>query len=284
VFFKLFNAGKVFSRIYAFAYVLTSLVFSVSTYLMVRDSGILYYELGVSRTDRYHICCRRVFGFSRSYCHRAAFLLYPLIFVSQPRSHEYYLALYLGLLAGFTGVLYTGDLFNMFVMMEVTLVSTYGLVALAGSKQSYKSAFDDVMIAGAGGLLFFAGAVLTYFATGTLSLGHMGLIEQGFNTCFKGLSEKSVEALQILSLLLFWGLVVDEALVPPHIWLPPAYSSAGPVAASLLAGDSEGVAYYVLARIVYTVLNGLNPILEYSLRILGTASILVGGGRGSLIL
>ncbi|ADG91295.1 NADH dehydrogenase (quinone) [Thermosphaera aggregans DSM 11486] len=278
VFFKLLNAGKVFSRIYAFAYVLTSLVFSVSTYLMVRDSGILYYELGgfpppigiTYVVDEFS-------AFLGVIVTGLALLLYPLIFVLQPRSDEYYLALYLGLLAGFTGVLYTGDLFNMFVMMEVMLVSTYGLVALAGSKQSYKSAFDYAMIAGVGGLLFFAGAVLIYFATGTLSLGHMGLIEQGFNTCFKGLSEKPVEALQILSLLLFWGLVVDEALVPLHFWLPPAYSSAGPVTASLLAGASEGVAYYALARIVYTVLNGLNPILEYSLRILGTASILVGG-------
>ncbi|QOR94875.1 hydantoin racemase [Thermosphaera chiliense] len=278
VFFKVFKAGKVFSRIYAFAYVFASLIFSLLTYLSVKDSGILYYELGgfpppigiTYVVDEFS-------AFLAVIATGLGLLLYPLIPVLQPQSDEYYLALYLGLLAGFTGVLYTGDLFNMFVMMEVMLVSTYGLVALGGSKQSYRSAFDYAMVAGVGGLLFFMGAVLIYFATGTLNIGHMGLIEQGFAACGRGLSQNPVEALQTLSLLLFWGLVVDEALVPLHFWLPPAYSSTGPVTASLLAGVSEGVAYYALTRIVYTVLNGLNPVLEYSLRILGIASIIVGG-------
>jgi len=169
-----------------------------------------------------------------------ALFLYPLIPVFHSGADEYYLALYIGLVAGFTGVLYTGDLFNMFVMMEVALLSTYGLVALGGSKQSYKSAFDYAMVAGVGGLVFFMGAVLIYFATGTLNLGHMGLVMQGVATCFKGVSPTPTNALRVLVLFLFWGLVVDEALAPLHFWLPPAYSSAGPVAASLLAGASEG--------------------------------------------
>ncbi|WP_448579231.1 complex I subunit 5 family protein [Thermosphaera sp.] len=278
LFFKLVKAGRVFSRIYAFAYVFASFIFSLITYSMVKSSGILYYELGgfpppVGITyvlDEFSALLAVI-------ATGLGLFMYPLIPVLQPESDEYYLALYLGLLAGFTGVLYTGDLFNMFVMMEVMLVSTYGLVALGGFKQSYRSAFDYAMVAGVGGLVFFTGAVLIYFATGTLNIGHMGLINQGFTACNRGLSQNPVEALQILSLLLFWGLVVDEALAPLHFWLPPAYSSTGPVTASLLAGVSEGVAYYALVRIVYTVLNGLNPVLEYSLRILGIASIIVGG-------
>ncbi|MCC6033422.1 MAG: hydantoin racemase [Desulfurococcaceae archaeon] len=278
VFFKVAKARIIFARVYALVYLVLSFALSVSTYFTVRSSGIVYYELGgfpppigiTYVVDEFS-------AFLGVIVTGLALFLYPLIPVFHSGADEYYLALYIGLVAGFTGVLYTGDLFNMFVMMEVALLSTYGLVALGGSKQSYKSAFDYAMVAGVGGLVFFMGAVLIYFATGTLNLGHMGLVMQGVATCFKGVSPTPTNALRVLVLFLFWGLVVDEALAPLHFWLPPAYSSAGPVAASLLAGASEGVAYYALARIVYTVLGGLNPILEYSLRILGIASIIVGG-------
>ncbi|MEM2018888.1 MAG: proton-conducting transporter membrane subunit, partial [Zestosphaera sp.] len=170
--------------------------------------------------------------------------LYPLLNVFKTKVDEYFLALYLGLESGLLGIIFTGDLFNMFVMIEVTLVSSYGLIAMSKTKRAYTAVFRYVMTAGVGGLIFFTGVVLTYFAAGTLNIGYLAAVIDGVNTGYSGYLASPSAALAVLFTLLFWGLMVDEALAPLHFWLPGAYSSAHPVISSLLAGASEGAAYY----------------------------------------
>lgn len=204
-------------------------------------------------------------------------VLYPLLFVFRTSADEYFLALYLGLESGLLGILYTGDIFNMFVMMELMLVAAYGLIALSRRIDAYISVFRYMMVAGVGGVVFFTGAVLTYFATGTLNIGHLAAILEGVDTGYAGYSANSVTSFLMLSTLFFWGLMIDEALAPFHFWLPEAYSASHPVVASLLAGASEGVAYYALIRIFYTVVGGFPPTITYALKIFGTLTVLVGG-------
>lgn len=203
--------------------------------------------------------------------------LYPLLNVFKTKVDEYFLALYLGLESGLLGIIFTGDLFNMFVMIEVTLVSSYGLIAMSKTKRAYTAVFRYVMTAGVGGLIFFTGVVLTYFAAGTLNIGYLAAVIDGVNTGYSGYLASPSAALAVLFTLLFWGLMVDEALAPLHFWLPGAYSSAHPVISSLLAGASEGAAYYALMRVFYTVLNGFPDIVANALRALGVLTIIVGG-------
>ncbi|MEM4655166.1 MAG: proton-conducting transporter membrane subunit [Thermosphaera sp.] len=202
---------------------------------------------------------------------------FPLTRVFRIGVDEYFLALYLGLESGLLGIVLTGDLFNMFVMMEVMLVSAYGLIAMPRTGRAFIAVFKYIIVAGAGGLIFFAGVVLVYFATGTLNIGHLAAVFNGVETGYSGYSLNPSLAITGFFIILFWGLVIDEALVPLHFWLPGAYSSAHPVVSSLLAGASEGVAYYALMRIFYTVSNGFPEPVSNALKTLGILTILVGG-------
>lgn len=278
VFFKVFKVNSLITRFYVSLYLVFSFIASLLIYNLVENQGVVYYTIGGFQPP---IGITYVVdGFSGLIglvISGLALFLYLLFSIFPRGVDEYYLALYLGLVAGLLGVIYTGDLFNMFVMLEVALISSYGLIALGSHKESYKAVFDYIMIAGVGGILFFLGVGLIYFAAGTVNIGQLGLIQLGIDTGYRGLVENPGRYLPILAIILFWSLAIDEALAPLHFWLPPAYSSINPVTASLLAGVAEGVSYYALARIIYTVLGGLTPVLEYSLRILGILTILVGG-------
>ena len=278
IFFKVFRVKQIYSAIYTLFFLALATIFSAIVYVDATSSRLLYYFLGgfpppigiTYAVDEFS-------SFIAFLTTLLALALFPLTLIFSESVDEYTMASYLGLLAGFTGILYTGDLFNMFVMLEVTLISTYSLMVLTGSRNSYKAVFNYMIVASVSSLFFFMGVVLIYFATSTVNIGHLGLILSGLSTSYRGYTANIATAMTIFVSMLMWSLVVDEALTPLHFWLPPAYSSINPAVASLLAGVSEGIAYYALLRIVYTVLNGLGPAIEYTLRVLGMTTIVVGG-------
>lgn len=278
VLLKTFKGSFTLIRFYVLIYLVGSFLMTLITHLKTIEGGVLYYTVGGFPPPLGITYVSDKLSSSLALLVSSFFLvLYPLLFTFKLSVDEYFLALYLGLEAGFLGVLYTGDLFNMFVMIEVILIATYGLIALSRTSESYVSVLRYIFVAGLGGIVFFAGVVLIYFATGTLNIAHLAKIFDGVETGYTGYSPSPGKSILILSVLLFWGLMIDEALAPLHFWLPGAYSSSHPVIASLLAGASEGVAYYALIRIFYTIMDGFPLTTQYALRILGILTVMVGG-------
>lgn len=278
VLLKSMGFPKAASRAYASLYLAMALAASVLIYMGTGDRGVLAYPLGgfpppigiLYAVDR----LSALLGVLIS----ALFLaMYPLLSLFNIKIDEYLLALYLGLEAGMLGIVYTGDIFNMFVMMEVMLISSYGLIALARNVNAYLATFRYMIVGGAGGLLFFVGAVLIYFSAGSLNIGHLGAIFDGVSAGYAGQAANARSAILLFMALLFWGLAIDEALAPFHFWLPSAYSSANPVVASLLAGLGEGVAFYALMRLAYTIAGDMPAPIALFLGALGAITILVGG-------
>ncbi|MEO3993198.1 MAG: proton-conducting transporter membrane subunit [Desulfurococcaceae archaeon TW002] len=247
-------------------------------FLEAKNDGILVYPLGGFPPPLGILYVVDLFSATMGLFITSFFLiLYLLLFFVVEDVNEYFLALYLGLEAGLLGITYTGDLFNMFVMMEVTLISSYGLIAFSKKANAYLATFRYVMIGGAGGLLFFAGVTLIYFAAGSLNIGQLGAVFDGISIGYVGQSAYASTAILLYLVLLFWGLAIDEALAPFHFWLPGAYSSANPVVASLLAGIGEGVAFYALMRISFTIVGYVPGSIMLFLVVLGVLTILVGG-------
>lgn len=278
VLLKSLGAPRAASRAYAALYLALSFAAAVLVYAGARERGVLAYPLGGFPPPIGILYVVDGLSALLGVLITALFLaLYPLLPSFNIKVDEYFLALYLGLEAGMLGIAYTGDIFNMFVMMEVMLISAYGLIAMARNAGAYLATFRYMIVGGAGGLLFFAGAVLIYFAAGSLNIGHLGAMFDGVNAGYAGQAADARAAILLFMSLLFWGLAIDEALAPFHFWLPSAYSSASPVVASLLAGLGEGVAFYALMRIAYTITGHMPAPLGLFLGALGAITILVGG-------
>jgi multicomponent Na+:H+ antiporter subunit D len=147
------------------------------------------------------------------------------------------------LLSGLMGVVLTGDLFHLFVFIEIYALATYPLVSLGGTKGVF-AALRYLLLGTIGSGLYLLGVGFLYFSTGTLTMADTAaaLPAIGDNPAVLG-------ALALIVL----GLGLKMALFPLHVWLPDAHSAAPPGVAALLAAVQVKVGAYALVRIIFDV-------------------------------
>jgi multicomponent Na+:H+ antiporter subunit D len=152
-------------------------------------------------------------------------------------------ALVLLLLTGLMGVVLSGDLFHLFVFIEIFALATYPLVALGGDRGAL-AALRYLLLGTIGSGLYLLGVGFVYFSTGTLNMADAAVR-------LAPLADNPA-TLGALGLIVI-GLGLKMALFPLHVWLPDAHSSAPPGVAALLAAVQVKAGAYALIRIVHGV-------------------------------
>jgi len=174
------------------------------------------------------------------------------------------------LISALTGMVMAGDLFNLFVFLEVASLSAYALVAVAGGR-AMLSSFRYLMLGTIGASFYLLGVGYLYAATGTLNMGDLSLRLAPI-----------LQSRAVLSGFVFVmiGLAIKMALVPLHGWLPDAYAYAPEPISPLIAALMTKVALYALVRITFWVLGidtifGNIPFMVY-MGWIGAIATLVG--------
>lgn len=152
-------------------------------------------------------------------------------------------AIVLLLLAGLLGVAVAGDLFNLFVSLEIYSIASYALIALGGPAAAVAS-YRYLLIGTVGSSLYLLGVGFIYFTTGTLGM-------ESVTPALAGLVGSPTTA--AATALIVMGLGTKMAVFPLHVWLPDAHSHAPPAVAALLAAVQVKVAAYALVRILLDV-------------------------------
>ncbi len=152
-----------------------------------------------------------------------------------------YYALAMLALLGFNGMIMTGDLFNLYVFLEISSLASYALLAI-GSKAAPFSAFRYLIIGTGGGTLYLLGIGFLYTVTGTLNIIDMASMLPVYAT------NSSVVAAMVLMVV---GIGVKAALFPMHGWLPDAYTHAATSSTTLIAPIGTKVAAYILFRVIF---------------------------------
>ena len=163
-----------------------------------------------------------------------------------------YYTLILLLVSGMTGIIFAGDLFNIFVFLEVSALSGYALVGVAGGK-ALMSAFRYLILGTFGASLYLLGVGYFYAATGTLNMADLGQRIPELMT-----SKAVVGGL----IFMFIGLGIKMALIPLHGWLPDAYTHAPEAISPFLASLVTKVALLAWIRIMFWVV-GANAEIEH---------------------
>ncbi|HEC77757.1 MAG TPA: NADH/ubiquinone/plastoquinone (complex I) [candidate division WOR-3 bacterium] len=173
---------------------------------------------------------------------------------------------------GMMGIAVTGDLFNMFVFLEIAAISSYALVAFGVDAEELEASFKYIVMGEIGGLTFLLAIALIYAKTSTLNLADIS---------------NSLQAIRgttffwtVLTLFLF-AFSIKAALVPFHSWLPDAHPAAPAPISSLLSGIFIKVlGIYTTARIVFNVFGltrASDPVFFNILIALGLLSIAFAG-------
>ena len=165
------------------------------------------------------------------------FLLWPA--EKSTRQH----VLLLLLTASSVGMVLSGDLFNLYVFYELVAVSTFGLVAVSGSRASATVSFRYLLLSGLGSVLILSGIALLYHHAGTLNLAH--LAQQ------IGSGTRSLPLLSFLLMLLGFG--VKAELFGMNGWVPEVYGVISPRLSALLAGVISKLALLVIVRVLLLI-------------------------------
>lgn len=163
--------------------------------------------------------------------------------IEAPRQPLFY-AGWLLVLAGLSGIVVTGDAFNIFVFMEISSLATYMLVAGGPDRRALTAVFKYLIMGTVGATFYLIGVGLIYMMTGTLNLADM---EARIGDVV------DVKPILVAAGFITIGLALKAAVFPLHAWLPNAYTYAPHVVSAFLAACSTKVAIYVLLRFDFVV-------------------------------
>jgi multicomponent Na+:H+ antiporter subunit D len=155
--------------------------------------------------------------------------------------HMYH-ALVLVLLGGICGLSFAGDLFNLFVFLEILSVSAYALTAYKVEESGLVGAFNYALTNTIGGVLVLFGIGLIYMRTGVLDMTFAG----------RGLGAPDAAAVTALAVILV-GFFVKAAIAPFHFWAPDTYAAAPTPVAVLFGGVMLEVGIFSAARVYWLI-------------------------------
>ncbi|HEX7028810.1 MAG TPA: proton-conducting transporter membrane subunit, partial [Gammaproteobacteria bacterium] len=163
--------------------------------------------------------------------------------LSAQRQPFLYIA-YLLCLAGLLGIAATGDIFNLFVFLEISSLSSYILIALGKHRMALRASYQYLIMGTIGATFILTGIGLLYAMTGTLNM--------------LDISQRLPEVADTRTVFaafvfLVAGACLKLALFPLHFWLPGAYTHAPSAVSAFLAATATKVAVYVLVRLIFSV-------------------------------
>mgnify|MGYP001332330514 CR=1 FL=1 len=206
-------------------------------------------------------------------------LIYLLVLVYSRRYAEaaipahrrpWYYSLLMVNLGGLVGFVCAGDLFNLFVFMELASVSSYALVAAGGGRVAALAALK-YLLAGA------VSSVLILFSIGVLHAltGSLNIADVAARLAATGAGAPAALALGGLTA----GFMVKAALFPLHLWLPDAHASAPSPVSAILSGLVVNIGIIGWLRIL-PIFSGLETMalgmVYEALAWLGAVAIIAG--------
>lgn len=191
--------------------------------------------------------------------------VYALGYFGDRERYRFFWPLWLFLWGSLHALFLSGDIFNLYVCLELVSMSAVALVGLTLRREALVAAMRYMLAAILGSLFYLLGVALIYGAFGSVDMQTLREVVRPDTT--------GQAALALITV----GLVLKTALFPLHFWLPPAHSNApSPVSAVLSALVVKG-SFYILVRLWVDVAEPMAfPGVSTVLGVLGSTAIIWG--------
>jgi multicomponent Na+:H+ antiporter subunit D len=237
---------------YMVALAVTWKVFAIAVALLmqVMNSGPISYELGGWPSP---------YGIVYVIDHLSAFVMLfvsglgAIVLTYAPASinreiplskHYLFFATYLLCMTGLLGMCITGDLFNVFVFLEISSLASYALISLGKTRRAPLAALHYLILGTIGATFFLIGIGLLYQMTGTLNMADIA----------DRLQRVDGDRTQLVAFAFMTvGLCIKMAVFPLHTWLPNAYTYAPSTVTCFIASTATKVSVYAFIRLVFGI-------------------------------
>ncbi len=191
-----------------------------------------------------------------------------------PAGQRSYNTVFLLFATGLLGITITGDIFNLYVFLEIASITSYVLIAMGRNRQALYAGFSYLILGSLGATFILLGIGHLYMATGTLAMADVAEKLQQ-----PGMYDSTV----VRTAFAFFtvGLAMKMALFPLHGWQPAAYTHAPSGASLFIAATSTKIAAYAFYRVSFKIF-GANfllealPVMQDAILVLCVCAIVIG--------
>lgn len=169
---------------------------------------------------------------------------YSIEYMSHSKKLRRYNVFSMLTLTGMLGVVYTRNLFTLYLFFEMLSVGSYVMVIHEESKEARAAGLKYLFMGIFGGLILFKAIIAIYAITGTADLAKITQISAK-------LGEHPWMPYIFAGLILGFG--VKAGMFPVHIWLPDAHPIAPSPASALLSGVMIKAGGYGIIRTIYNI-------------------------------
>ncbi len=199
-------------------------------------------------------------------------ILYGISNIGIAREQSYYYSAVMFLLVGVNGAFTTGDIFNLFVFVEVLLMSSYMLIAHGGEKQQLRESIKYLLVNIISSALFVAAVAFLYSVTGTLNMADLAV------------KIPQIESTGMLTVIAVMFLVVfgfKASIFPLYFWLPGSYYAPPAPILALFGALLTKVGVYAIMR-TYTLFFIMNTSVTHELLAIISVLTILAGSVGAL--
>jgi len=144
-------------------------------------------------------------------------------------------------LAGMLGVVFTKNLFTLYIFFELLSIASYVMVVHEETREAKSAGLTYIAMGIGGGLFLLLSIIATYAITGTGDLSMIGV----------GLTGHPLMPFIFFGYLIGFG--VKAGIFPVHVWLPTAHPVAPSPASALLSGVMINAGAYGILRTVFAI-------------------------------
>jgi len=192
---------------------------------------------------------------------------YSISYMKRYTAESHYYTLFCLMTAGMNGVVMSGDLFNIYVFLEIAAIASYALVAFEIEKEQLEASFKYQVLGGVSSLFILLSIGFLYWYTSTLNIADVSrMIVAGGKR----------EVVIFTQVILLSGFGLKAAMIPFHAWLPDAHSSAPSPISSMLSGVLiKAIGAYVILRLFFNMF-AITYNIGMVITVIGTLSMVIG--------
>jgi multicomponent Na+:H+ antiporter subunit D len=192
--------------------------------------------------------------------------IYSLSHIAKDTGQNRFFTLLLLMVAGGFGMMFTGDLFNLFVFLEIASIAGGALIAYrTGFADTQEGGFKYIVVSAVAGLMVLFATGILYAQYNSLNMAYLAQVIQ-------------YSKLDQIALALFLiAFAMKTGMVPLHLWFPDAYSVAPASITGMLVITSHACMYAAF-RICFTLYGGVIDalVVGWIIIIIGLLTMFVG--------
>ncbi|MFQ5588957.1 MAG: complex I subunit 5 family protein [Nitrospiria bacterium] len=197
----------------------------------------------------------------------ACALFYSFGYLKEDDQQAIFHPLFFFLWTGTNGTFLTGDIFNLFVMFEIILMSIYSLLTLLGDKKQIEAGLKLISMGLLSSAMFLAAVGGIYALAGTLNMADLAV----------KVKPHAGHPLVAAVAMMFIGVFgLKAAMMPLHFWLPDVHSSAPTPISAMLSGILIKVGVYAIIRVFCLIFVELQGTFQAFILTLACVTMFVG--------